>query len=175
MSRAAWRSDFLLFLVIWCSVWDVYMTVRVFCAPVCLVTLYIFINTGFVFEGHIGPTPCAVGAGCGPGLAATAVFVKGVGVFLQVRYGDRPSLTTSGSAVESRFVRLLLVLLLGGQVELDPGPVAPNRSSALGAGYPCGVYRRGWMTVTVRSCVIDVNYGFILIAWCFLFQIIQLY
>ena len=85
------------------------MTMRMFYTPVCLVTLYIFLNTGFIFENHIKPTPYTIGTKYSPKLATTTIFVKSVSIFLQIRYKDKPSLTTSRSTIKSRFIHLLLV------------------------------------------------------------------
>ena len=150
---------------------------RMFYTPVCLVTLYIFLDTGFIFDKHIKPTPYTIGTKYSPKLATTTIFLKSVSIFLQIflRYKDKPSLTSSRSTIKSRFIHLLLVLLLSGHVELNPVPITPSQFQLL-VPTICVVYvRKRWMTVTMCSCVINVNYGFILIAWCFLFQIIQLY
>ena len=44
---------------------------------------------------------------------------------------------TSRSTIKSRFIHLLIVLLLSGQVELNPGPVTPSQSSTISTNYPC--------------------------------------
>ena len=118
------------------------MTMRMFYTPICLVTLYIFINNSFIFENHIKPTPYTIGTKYSPKLATTTIFVKSVSIFLQVRYKDKPRLTTSRSTIKSRFIHLLLVLLLSGQVELNPGPITPNQSSTLSTNYPCGICQK---------------------------------
>ena len=51
-------------------------------------------------------------------------------------------MTTSRSTIKSRFIHLLLVLLLSGQVELNPGPITPNQSSTLSTNYPCGICQK---------------------------------
>ena len=68
--------------------------------------------------------------------------MKSLSIFLQIRYKDKPSLTTSRSTIKSRFINLLLVLLLSGQVELNPGPITPNQSSTLSTNYPCGICQK---------------------------------
>ena len=103
---------------------------------------YIFLNTGFTFLNHIKPTPYTIGTKYSPKLATTTIFVKSVSIFLQVRYKDKPSFTTSRSTIKSRFIHLLLVLLLSGEVELNPGPVSPNQSSTLSTNYPCGICQK---------------------------------
>ena len=115
---------------------------RMFYTPICLVTLYIFINNSFIFENHIKHTPYTIGTKYSPKLATTTIFVKSVSIFLQVRYKDKPRLTTSRSTIKSRFIHLLLVLLLSGQVELNPGPITPNQSSTLSTNYPCGICQK---------------------------------
>ena len=105
-------------------------------------TLHIFLSTGFIFENHIKPTPYTIGTKHSPKLATTTIFVKSVSIFLQVRHKDKASLTTSRSTIKSRFIHLLLVLLLSGQVELNPGPITPNQSSALSTNYPCGICQK---------------------------------
>ena len=54
---------------------------RMFYMPVCLVTLYIFLNTCFIFENHIKPTPYMIGTKHIPKLATTTIFVKRVSIF----------------------------------------------------------------------------------------------
>ena len=61
---------------------------------------------------------------------------------LQIRYNDRLSLTTSRSTIKSAFIHLLLVLLLSGQLELNPGPTTPNQSSTFSTSYPCGICQK---------------------------------
>ena len=65
--------------------------------------------------------------------------MKNASISLKVRYRDRPSLTTSRSNNKSAFIHLLLVLLLSGQVELNPRPITPNHSSTVSTDYPCGI------------------------------------
>ena len=57
----------------------------------------------------------------------------------QIRHRDKSSLTTSRSTIKSRFIHLLL---LSGQVELNPGPITPNQSSTISTNYPCGVCQK---------------------------------
>ena len=85
--------------------------------PVCLVTLYIFLNTGFIFENRIKPTLYMICTIHSPKLATSTIFVKSASIFLQIRYKDKPRLTISRSTIKFRFIHLLLVLLLSGQVE----------------------------------------------------------
>ena len=112
------------------------MTMRMLYTPVCLATLYIFLNTGFIFLNHIKLT---IRTKHSPKLAISTICVKSANIFLQIRYKDKPSLTTSRSTIKTRFIHLLLVLLLSGQVELNPGPVIPNQSSTFSTNYPCGM------------------------------------
>ena len=141
---------------------------RMLYMSVCLATIYIFLNTGFIFENHIKPTPYTIGTKYSPKLATTTIFVKSASIFLQIRYKDKPSLTTSRSTIKSRFTHLLL----SGQVEIYPGPTT-NQSSTLSTNYPCGICQK---KVKDNHCAVGcVNYGFTLIAWSFLFQIIPLY
>ena len=110
--------------------------------PVCLATLYIFLNTGFIFENHMKPTPYTIRTKYSPKLANSTIFVKSARIFLQIHYRDKPSLTTSRSTIKSTFIHLLLVLLLSGQVELNPGPVTSNQSSAISTNYPCSICQK---------------------------------
>ena len=118
------------------------MAIRMLYTPVCLATLYIFMETDFIFENHIKPTPYTIGAKYSLKLATSTIFVKGASIFLQIRNRDRPSLTTSRSTIKSRIIHLLLVSLLSGQVKLNPGPVTPNQSSTINANYPCGMCQK---------------------------------
>ena len=91
------------------------------------------------FENHIKPTPYTIGTKYSPKLATSTIFLKSASIFLQIRCKDKPSLTISRSIIKSRFIHLLLVLLLSGQVELNPGPVSLNKSSTFSTNYPCGM------------------------------------
>ena len=115
---------------------------RMFYMPVCLVTLYIFLNTGFIFLNHIKPTPYTISTKYSPKLSTTTIFFLCVSIFLQICYMDKPSLTTSRYTIKSRFIHLLLVFLLSGQVELNPGPITPNQSSTFSANYLCGICQK---------------------------------
>ena len=88
---------------------------------------------------NIGITPYMIGTKYSPKLATSTIVVKNARIFLQIRYKDKPSLTTSRSTMKSRFIHLLLVLLHSGQVQLNPGPITPNQSSSLSTNYPCGI------------------------------------
>ena len=112
---------------------------RMLYAPVCLATLYILLSTGFIFENYIKPTPYMIGTKYSPKLATSTIFVKNASIFLQIRYRDKPSFTTSWSTIKSRFIHLLL---LSGQVELNPGPITPNQSSTFSTNYPCGICQK---------------------------------
>ena len=61
---------------------------------------------------------------------------------LQIRHRDKPNLTTSRSTIKSRFINLLLVLPLSGQVELNTGPVTPNQSPTICTNNPCGICQK---------------------------------
>ena len=100
------------------------------------------LNTGFIFEDLIKPTPYTIGTKYIPKLATTTIFVKNASIFLQIRYRHKPSLTTSRSTIKSCYIHLLLVPLLSGQVELNPGPVTPNQSSTFSTNYPCGIRQK---------------------------------
>ena len=100
------------------------------------------LSTRFIFENHIEPPPYTVGTNYSPKLATSTIFVKSANIFLQIRHKDKPSVIISRSTIKSRFIHLLLVLLLSGQVELNPGPVTPNQSSALSTNYPCGICQK---------------------------------
>ena len=115
---------------------------RMLYTPVCLATLYIFLNIRFIFENHIKPTPYTIGTKHSPKLATSVIFVKSASIFLQIRCKDKPILTTSRSSIKSPLIQLLLVFLLSGQVELSPGPVTPNQSSTLSTNYPCGMCQK---------------------------------
>ena len=112
---------------------------RMLHTPVCLATLCIFLSTGFIFESHIKPTSYTIGTRNSPKLATSTIFVKSASIFLQIRFRDKPSFTTSRSSTKSRFIHLLL---LSGQVELNPGPVTPNQSSTFSTNYPCGIRQK---------------------------------
>ena len=148
---------------------------RMLYTPVFLATIYVFLNTRFIFENLDRPTPYTIGTKYSPKLATSTIFVKSASIFLQIRYKDKPSLITSRSTIKSRFIHLLLVLLLSGQVKLNPGPVTPNQSSTLSTKYPCGVFQKKVKDSYQALLCGNVNYGFTLIAWIFLFQIIPLY
>ena len=107
--------------------------------PVCLVTLYIFLNTGFIFENSIKPTPYTIGTKYSPKLATSTIFVKSASICIQIRYKDKPSLTTSRSTIKSRLIHLLLLSRL---VELNPGLITPNQSSTFSTNYPCGICQK---------------------------------
>ena len=117
------------------------MTMRMLYTPIYLTTLYI-LNTRFIFGSHIKPTPYTIGTKYSPKLATSTIFVKSASIFLQIRYKDKPSLITSRSTIKSSFIHLLLVLLLSGPVELNPGPVTPNKSSTFSTNYPCGICQK---------------------------------
>ena len=114
---------------------------RMLYTPVCLATLYIFLDTVFTFENHIMPTPYAISIKYSPKFATSTIFVKNASIFLQIHYMDKPSLTTSTSTIKSTFFHLL-VLLLSEQVELNPGPVTPNQSSTFRTNYLCGICQK---------------------------------
>ena len=118
------------------------MTIRMLHTPVCLATLYIFLNTGFILENHVRPTPYMIRTKYSSKLATTTIFLKRADIFLQIRYVDKSSLTTSRSTIKSRFIHLLLVLLLSGQVELNPGPITPSQSSTFSTNHPCGICKK---------------------------------
>ena len=65
--------------------------------PVCLATLHIFLSTGFIFENHNKPTPYTIGTKHSPKMATSKTFVKIAGIFLQIRYMDKPSLTNNNN------------------------------------------------------------------------------
>ena len=115
---------------------------RMLHTPVCLATLYIFLNTGFIFENHIKPTPYTIGTKHSPKLATSTILVTNAGIFLQIHYNDKPNLTTSRSTIKSRFIHLVVVLLLSGHVELNPVPITPNHSSSFSTNYPCGICQK---------------------------------
>ena len=103
---------------------------RMLYMPVCLATLHILLNTGFIIENHIKPTPYTICTNHSPSTLATCmIFVKSASIFLQICHWDKISLTTSRPTIKSTFIHLLMVLLLSGQVELNPGPATPNQSS----------------------------------------------
>ena len=112
---------------------------RMLYTPVCLATLYIFLNTCFIFENHIRPTPYTIGAKYSPKLATSTIYVKSASIFPQIRHRDKPSLTTSRSTIKSHFIHLLL---LSGKVELNPGTVTPNQPSTISTNYPCGICQK---------------------------------
>ena len=95
---------------------------RMLYMPVCLATLYIIINTGFIFENHIKPTPYTIGTKYSPKLNTSTIFLKTASIFLHIRHKDKPSLTTSRSTIKSPFIHLLI---LSGQVELNPTIKSP--------------------------------------------------
>ena len=74
--------------------------------------------------------------------STSSIIVKNVSILLQMRYKNKPGLTTSRSSIKSRFINLLLVQLLSGQVKLNPGPITPNQSSTLSTNYPCGICQK---------------------------------
>ena len=92
---------------------------RMLYTPVCLAMLYIFFNTGFIFENYIKPTPYTIGTKYSPKLATSTIFVKRASIFLQIRHRYKPCLITSSSTIKSRFIHLLLV---GGGGGVDPIP-----------------------------------------------------
>ena len=72
-------------------------------APVCLATPH-FLKHGCIIENHIKPTPYTISTNISPSkLATSTIFVKSASILLQIRYKDRPSLTTSRSTTKSAF------------------------------------------------------------------------
>ena len=104
---------------------------RMLFTPVCLAILCIFIDTRFIFEDHNKPNPYTIGTRYSPKLATSTIFLKSASIFLQIRYMDKPCLIKFRSTITSRIIHLLNVLLLSGQVELNPGPVTPNQTSTI--------------------------------------------
>ena len=111
--------------------------------PVCLAAFYIFLDTGFIVENYFKPTPYMISTNyCPSKLATCRIFVKTVSIFLQIRYRDRSSLTTSRSTIKSAFIHLLLALLLSTQVELKHEPTTQNQSSTFSINYPCDICKK---------------------------------
>ena len=103
---------------------------RMLYTPVCLATLHL-LRHWFHFLNHIKPTPYTIGTKYSHKVATSTIFFTNASIFLQIRYKDKPSLTTSRSTIKYRFIHLLLVLLFSGQVELNPELIIPNQSSTL--------------------------------------------
>ena len=109
---------------------------RMLFTPVCLTIICIFIDTRFIFKDHNKSNTYTIGTRYSPKMATSTIFFKSASIFLQISYMDKPCFIKSRSTIKSRFIHLLNVLLLSGQVELNPGPVTPNQSSTISTNYP---------------------------------------
>ena len=88
---------------------------RMLYTPVCLTTLH-FLNTGFIFENHVEPTPYTIGTKYSPKLATSTIFMQRCLHFSKkikkIHYRDRPSLTISNQInVYSAFKQTIIIFM----------------------------------------------------------------
>ena len=58
------------------------MAIRILHTPVCLATLYILLNTGFIIENHVKPTPYTIGTNYSSAkLDASTIFLKSACIY----------------------------------------------------------------------------------------------